>query len=560
MLLPFLLFGPGPIPADLVVLHANVLTPDMRSAQAFAVKGDKFIAIGSDKSISAYVGKRTVIWDLKGKTVVPGFNDAHLHPDPLYPEEAPYATIKVDPDHTPTMESLIARLKWKAILVPEGMWVTGSRYQETKLGRHPTCKDLDLASTTHPISISHSSGHLSVVNSLALKMAGITRDTKDPAGGAIGHFPDGEPNGLLEESAAGLVRRGRNMPKPSDDEVKEGYIRCFNDYAAKGITSAGVAGTRFSSVETWQELAKANKLPVRLNVMILKDQWEQLAERVKIGDFGNDRIRLASIKLFHGNSLSGHTCWVSEPYAGQPNYFGVPPAATQDQLNELVAKIHRAGLQICVHSNGDREIDMVLKAFAYAQAQFPRSDCRHRIEHCSIVTPELLKRIKAQGVIMVTHSYEWEHGDKMLAFGEKRMNMIAANRSALEMGIPIAGHSDSTVSAAYPLLRIQCMVTRISKEGVEIGPAQRISALQALRAWTLGSAFATHEEELKGTIETGKLADFVVLGENPLKVPGSHIKDIKIERTVVGGKTVYDAKGSSSSQGSLSVVEDLPDC
>ena len=289
-------------------------------------------------------------------------------------------------------------------------------------------------------------------------------------------------------------------------------------------------------------MAKDGKLPVRLNIMILRGEWEQLAEKVKAGDIGDSRIQLSSIKLFHGNSLSGHTCWVSEPYEGQPNYFGVPPAASQDQLNELVANIHRAGLQLCIHSNGDREIDMVLKAFAYAQAKFPRTDCRHRIEHCSIVTPDLLKRIKEQGVVMVTHSYEWEHGDKMLVYGENRMNMMAANASALKLGIPIAGHSDATVSAADPLLRIQCMVTRMSKEGVLIGPNQRINAAQALKAWTLGSAYATHEDQIKGTIESGKLADFVVLSDSPLNVPARHIKDIHVERTVVGGKTVFELK------------------
>lgn len=524
---------------DVIVLHATVLTTGKRPAQAFAVKGDRFVLVGSDKDVSRLAGKRTVVWDLKGKTVVAGFNDAHLHPDPVFPEEAPYASLKVDPDHCPTIDALVARLKWKADLVPAGTWVTGSRYQDTKLGRHPTCKDLDRASTTHPISISHSSGHLMVVNSLALKLAGITRDTKDPAGGAIGRFPDGEPNGLLKETAASLVRRDRNSPRPTAEQIVDGYVRCFNEYTAKGITSAGVAGTSLSTYETWRRMADAKKLPIRLNVMLTKGEWQLLADRVKSKNFGDDRIRLASIKLFHGNSLSGHTCWVSEPYEGQPDYYGVPPAASQDQLNELVAGIHAAGLQVCIHSNGDREIDMVLKAFAYAQEKFPRSDCRHRIEHCSIVTPALLKRIKEQGVVMVTHSYEWEHGDKMLIYGQKRMNMMSANRSALQLGIPIAGHSDSSVSAADPLLRIQCMVTRTSKEGVAIGPDQRIGVADAIKAWTLGSAFASHEDNVKGTIEAGKLADFVVLNENPLTVPSEKIKDVLVQRTVVGGKTVY---------------------
>ena len=252
-------------------------------------------------------------------------------------------------------------------------------------------------------------------------------------------------------------------------------------------------------------------------------------------------VRYGGIKLFHGNSLSGQTCWVTEPYAGRPDYFGVPPARTQVQLDDLVLRLHRAGLQVCIHSNGDREIAMVLTAIERAQAAHPRPDARHRIEHCSIVDATLIARIKAAGVVPVPHAYLWEHGDKHEAYGAARWEWMHAARAFLDAGIPVASHSDAPVAEADALLRIQDLVTRRSAEGKVYGASQRISPTQALRIWTLGGAYATFEESQKGSITVGKFADFVVLGADPLAAPPDTIKDIAVELTVVGGRIVHDA-------------------
>lgn len=537
MIVPLLAISP----ADLVVKNAHVITFDGGHPTAFAVRGGRFVDIGSDPVIQKYVGPNTIVWDLKGKTVVPGFNDAHIHPGPLFSPDSIYATVALDPDHTPKLADVIAALKRKAEKTPKGTAVTGSGYQDTKLGGHPTCLDLDKASTEHPIIIRHSSGHLSVVNSYVLKASGITKETKDPSGGVIGRFPNGEPNGLLGESATSLIRGIRRAPRAPEEEVTKGYEAQFQAYLAKGITSIGVAGTGMDTLTKWEAMRTEGKLPVRLNVMISNGQWAEAAERLKAKGPSDDWIRMDSIKLYHGNSLSGHTCWVSKPYVGQPDYFGVAPARSQESLNDLVSKIHATGLQICAHSNGDREIDMVLKAYAEAQKRSPRPDARMRIEHCSIVTPDILSRIKAQKVVMVPHSYEWEHGDKMEVYGPERFEFLAANHSAIAMGIPLAGHSDAPVSAADPLLRIQCMVTRQSKEGKVYGASQRVTPLQAIQAWTSGSAFASFDEKSKGEIAKGLLADFVVLDADPLKTSALKIKDIKVLKTVVGGKLAFDA-------------------
>jgi len=285
-------------------------------------------------------------------------------------------------------------------------------------------------------------------------------------------------------------------------------------------------------------LHKRGLLSVRLNIMLRQSDIPELVKTKN--EWNNDWIHLGGIKNFHGNSFSGRTCWLYTPYPGRPDYYGIPPARSQEDLNQMVLEIHRAGLQSCIHSNGDREIDMVLNAYENAQKLYPHPDIRHRIEHCSVVNEKILQRIKTLHVIMVQHSYEWEHGDKMLDYGPERLDWLSPYGSGVKMGIPVAGHSDWPVSAADPMLRIQCMVTRTTAEGKVVGAKQRIRPEQAIRIWTMGGAFASREETKKGSIAVGKLADFVVLEKDPTKVTPDTLKDIRVEKTVVGGKVVFD--------------------
>ena len=314
--------------------------------------------------------------------------------------------------------------------------------------------------------------------------------------------------------------------------------RCFANFLSKGLTSVGHAGTGPSTLRLYQDVVAAG-LPVRVYVMLREHHLDDLKRLNLRTGFGDDHLRIGAIKLFHGNSLSGRTCWLYEPYADRPDYYGIPPARSQEALDELIYRIHEAGFQAAVHSNGDREIDMVLTALERALKRRPRPDHRHRIEHCSVVNPRILERIKKLGVVLALHSYVYEHGDKMEAYGEHRWNMMHPNRTAIKMGIPVAGTSDYGVSAADPLLRIQSMVTRKSAEGKVYGPEQRVSVEDAIRIWTLGSAYASFEENIKGSIEVGKLADFVLLSDDPTRVPPDRIKDVQIEKTVIDGRVVY---------------------
>jgi predicted amidohydrolase YtcJ len=253
----------------------------------------------------------------------------------------------------------------------------------------------------------------------------------------------------------------------------------------------------------------------------------------------NKRVKFGPIKFFHGSSLSGQTCWLSAPYVNRKDYFGIQPARSQARLNDLVLKIHQAGLQGCVHSNGDREIDMVLSAFENVLDQHPRDDHRHRIEHCSVVTDDILKRIKKLRLVVAPHSYVLEHGQTMDAYGEARWDWMHANRSMIDMGIPVAGNSDSPVSPAEPLMRMQSMVTRrCETNGKVYGAKQRTTVEQALAAWTRGGAFASFEEANRGSLEKGKQADFLILANDPTKVDAETMRDIAVETTVISGKVV----------------------
>lgn len=530
--------------ADTIVINANVITVDKDhpSAQAFAIDNGRFTAVGTNAEILKLKTSSTKVIDLKGETVTPGFNDVHLHPQAIFQEGTPHYRVWLGGDRVKTIGELVAALKRQAAVTPAGARISGYGYNDALLGRHPNRHDLDAVSTTQPIEITHGSGHITVVNSFVLNASGIKKDTSDPKGGALDRDPDGTPNGVIRESARGLLRHasGNRTDAPSHKEELDGYMTCFHQYAAKGITSAGIAGASSSTFRLMQELRDQGN-PVRVGFMFSAGSFDELQAAGIERGFGDDRLRITALKNYQGNSLSGRTAWLSEAYSDRPDYFGIPPARTQEKLDEDFQRWWDAGWQVATHSNGDREIDMVLTAIERAEAKNPRPDARWRIEHASVMNQSLLDRAKKDGVVLVFHSYMWEYGDILASYGPKRLSMMHAYRTATDMGIPVAGHSDSPISAADPLLRIQDMVTRTSSQGVVVGGNQKLSVDEAIKVWTLDGAYATFEENIKGSIAPGKLADFVVLQKDPRKVQPNTIKDILLEATYLGGNKVYTA-------------------
>jgi len=555
--------GSNPAPADLVLTNGNIITlraPGDR-AQAVAISGSLIEAVGDETSIKAYIGPNTKVIDLHGRTVVPGFNDVHQHPFPIYTWDKPYASLELDT--VSSMASLIDLLRRKAAITPKGMIIRGSRYNEARLGHQPTREYLDQASTEHPILISHASGHLEAANSYMLRISHIDRNSVDPPGGALERDANGDPDGIIKESAGRLLTHDRSIepPRPTPEEELDGYHRCFRAMLASGLTSIGDCWTTPAKVKMYQTLV-AEGFPMRFNLYIGVDYLDKVLSG-EIPRVHGDFLRIDGIKIFHGNSFSGKTCWVYEPYdtinpaTGKKDYYGIPPARSQAGLDSLVAKINHAGLQIACHSNGDREIDMVITAYERAQQAEYHPDTRNRIEHCSITNQGILDRLKRDSIIPVFHSYANELGNQLQVYGAKRLAMIMPTRTATDMGIIWAMHSDYSVSRYEPMKRIDGAVRRIAPNGVVIGANQRITVEEAITAFCVGGAYTSHEENRKGRVVAGQLADLVVLGEDPTTVDVAKLRDVPIDMTVVGGKVVWQASDHPVSvAGPMPVGED----
>ena len=545
--------GKAVVQSSLVIVNANIITCDPANprVEAMLICGDRIAEVGKTKHIQEPAGSRTQMIDAYGKTVTPGFIDVHMHPRGIFPD-LKHRMHWVNLFDVSTMESLIASLKAKADVTHYGKWIQGRGYQDSKLGRQPTRRDLDEVSTQHLIMITHSSGHVSVVNSTVLEKAGVGKKTPDPGGGMYDHYSDGTPNGVCRESAAKEVREatGVSLPAANLEDEKEGMSLCLSNFVAKGITSIADAGVSPDRLNLYQVMLKEGHLPLRITMMIrYNPQILEALEKVKLTTgFGSNMLKIGPMKLFAGNSLSSRTCWLYEPYVGshkddEPPYYGIPhPLVSSGRLKNIILEGHRAGFQWAVHSNGDRDIDALLDAYENALEQFPRQDHRHRIEHCSIVGKDtrILERIRNLEIIPVFHEYTYEHGDKYTDYGEERIAMMHAYRSALDLGIQPAGHSDWPVSAADPMIRIQSMVTRKSSQGVVYGPQQKVSPEEALYVWTMGNARAIFEERERGSIQRGKLADLVFLSDDPTRVPAHSIEDIKVEKTILGGNVAYE--------------------
>ena len=535
-------------PADVVLLDGKIITllQQGNTAQAVAIKDDKIIAVGDNETIKKFIAGNTRVINLQGHTVVPGFNDVHQHPAPVYAWNKPYAILRLDTVNS--MQSLINLLKRKAAITPKGMLIRGVSYNEAKLGGHPVRSYLDQVSTEHPILITHASGHLSAANSYLLKASGINKETKDPAGGALERDKDGEPDGIIKESARSLLSFKKVImpPSPTNEEELEGYKTYFNNLLAAGVTSIGDCWVTPAKVDMYKTLT-AEHFPLRFNLYIGVDYLDKVING-SIQRQQTPWLRVNGIKFFQGNSLSGKTCWLYDPYdtlnpaTGKMDYYGIPPARSQQGLDSLVLKIHKAGLQIACHSNGDREIDMVIAAIEKAQAASPMPGIRHRIEHCSVTNQAILDKIKKDSIIPVFHCYINELGRQLQVYGKNRLAMMMPTKTALDMDIPFALHSDYPISRYDAMIRLESAVIRTTDNGIVLGGNQDITPEQAIYAYTVGGAYTTHEENIKGKIATGQYADLLVLDNDPTIIAPQQIHNIQVLTTIVGGKIAWQKK------------------
>jgi predicted amidohydrolase YtcJ len=531
-----------------VFLNGNVVTmdPNNPQASAFAILGDRFVAVGHDAEIRDYMGSDAEVVDLKRKTVVPGFIETHNH-------LSYYALTLVMADCTPRANTRIRDIQDKIRQMAEsagpGQWVIGWGYDDTQIEemRHLHRTDLDEAAPENPVFIYHASGHLSYANTMALKLGNVTKSTPQPQGGTIHKDDRGEPTGLLMEPAAQHLV-GDRMPQPDASVFKSLLPEAIAHYHRVGVTSThdaaiGIGAQGMGTVRAYRELEDEDRLNIRVYMTTLYPVYDRLMELGLGRGFGSDLLKIGSVKMFQDGSIQGLTAALSQDYFNKPGFRGeliMPQAA----MERLVEKYHKEDLQIAVHANGDAAIESVIVAMEKAQAAYPQSDLRHMIIHSQTATTDQIKRMKKLGIIpsyFPGHVYYWGDRHHGLFLGPERAARIDPLGSSVREGLRFTLHADTPVTPISPLFSMHCAVNRITRDGRLLGPEERIPAYEALKTFTTDAAYCSYEEEIKGSIGTGKLADFVVLSDNPVSCPPEQIKDIDVLKTVVGGRAVYTA-------------------
>ena len=530
--------GPPTGNADTIVTGARILTMDADNpvAQALAVRGERILAIGSNDDILSLATASTRRIDATGMTVTPGFIDAHSHP--LFAEEAVGVNVNLR-----RIEDVKAALAGKAANTPPGHWVRGVMYDDTKFDdeRPLNRTDIDEAVPDHPVYVGHRGGHTGVVNSMALDMAGITNETPDPEGGRF-FRENGELTGKVAEHAREVFFKVGTWPVMDRAVRQQSATISSKNMAAAGLTSTTDAYGNLEDFIAYQDARAADELYFRLSFMPGGNSkvYEGLKLAGARSGFGDNVIRIGAVKFAADGSASERTMYMSTPYEGTDDH-GIL-TMSQEEIYEAVDDAVAHGFRVGIHANGDLTIDMVLKAYERVLKNYTGPNPRLRIEHCSLINDDLLRRIKAAGVVPTPfYTYAYYHGNKWVDYGEEKMEHMFAHRSFLDYGIPVAPASDYTPGPYEPMMAIQSMVTRKDVRGRVWGPSQRISVTEAMRICTVHGAYASFEEGIKGSLVPGKLADFVILEKDPHEVDPDTIVDIRIIRTVLGGRTVYEA-------------------
>ncbi len=527
-----------------VYLNATVLTmdPDRPVAEAVVTVGDRIAFVGSNAEARRFAPPGARALDLAGQTLIPGFNEAHNHMITFG-----QALAQIDAGHPAvgSIAEIVRAVAERAATTPAGEWVRGRGYDDNKLAerRHPHRADFDAVAPAHPVLITNASGHLSVANGAALRRAGIGPDTPDPQGGRIVRDEHGEATGLLLETAQQLVYDA--IPPATAADLREALRRCCAAYAAAGITSSQNAGSSTPlEIAAFQEARAAGELTLRTNLMIRENLLPHLADLGLRGGFGDDRLRIGPIKLFSDGSLIGRTAAVSAPFLAdpRPDNLGLE-MMPQAELDDVVWRAHRAGFQVATHAIGDRAIAMVLDAYERAIERAPRADHRHRIEHCGILRPDLIARIVRLGVIPVSQPiFVSEYGDGFRRhLGEGRLALTYPFRSLLDAGIGLTFSSDCPVSAFEPLKGIRDAVFERTGSGAPYVPGEALTVEEALHCYTVAGARASFEEDRKGRLRPGMLADLTVLARDPRAVEPAALADIPVTLTVRGGETIHEA-------------------
>lgn len=510
---------------DLILLNANIITMDpiLPRASWVVIQEDRILSLGPSQEFRGFRHGNSRVIDCHGKTIVPGFIDSHCH---LIAFAETQVTLGLSPRNgVDSISDLKDKIRNLAHTVPSGTWIRGKGYNEFYLAekRHPTRWDLDEASSQLPVKLTHRSGHAHVLNSVALGLVGISKKTPDPPGGLIEReIPTGEPTGLLYEMGAFLSKA---VPPLDVEELERGIILADQELISLGITSVQDASAsndveRWKLIDSWKQ---KRFLTPRVSMMLGMESFHENQRQKFSTPLSENHLRLSSVKI------------ILDETTGRL----YPP---QSQLNQMVLNIHEAGLQVAIHAIEEKAIESACTAVAYALERFPRSDHRHRIEHCSLCPPALVKRLASLGIMVITQPpflfYNGERYLKTIPAG--KLEHLYPIGTLIKNGVEVAGSSDCPIVPPNPLVGIHSAVNRTCENGEPVSEVEGITPMEALRMYTSYAARTSFEETIKGSISPGKLADLVVLNRDPTKVPSEEIKDMKVEMTILGGEVVWD--------------------
>jgi len=514
---------------DLILSGANVVTldPAKPRAQAVAISNGKIVDVGADQQILSYATDETKIIDLNGLTVVPGLIDCHVHM-----LDFGQSLRQLDLRYVGSVKEMQSKLNDYARSQRHG-WILGRGWDQDRFDekRYPNRWDLDAALNDRPVFLTRVCGHIGVVNSKALELAGINREMSLSNRQIDRDRETGELTGILREESLELVHRV--IPKLSPEEIEESCLLACQRAVEAGLTSVNWIVSSTEELRAIQKLDQKGQLPIRVYIGFPVELLNHLAGLGLLTGFGSNKVKIGFIKVLADGSLGGHTAALNQPYSDQPDTRGIM-LYTQRKLNKIVHDAHRAGLQIAVHAIGDRALGAAIKAFRRVFEKSPRNDSRHRIEHCSVLNPTLIKDLSSMGIIASVQPH-FIVSDFWVAkrVGKERARWVYPFQSLTHERITVAAGSDCPVEPIDPLLGIWAAVTRTDSYD------ENVTAEEALRMYTLNAAYASFEENRKGSIEAGKLADFTVLSEDPCSISPEKIKDIAVEMVIIDGRIVY---------------------
>ncbi|ADB50753.1 amidohydrolase [Conexibacter woesei] len=517
----------------------RTLDPGAPIVQALVTLGGRVLEAGDADVLRARHRDAEPV-DLGDATVVPGLNDAHQHLSDLADMAADLDLSEAGAASLADAERLIAA---RVAAAQPDDWVVVHRYDDGALGGPPLDRArLDALAPRNPLLVVHVAGHWGVANTPALAAGGIDEDSEPVDGGAHGRDADGRLNGVLYEESLFRYSWGehRVLPEKPVEQLLDGLDAAQGRCHAVGLTSVCDAFVGPSQLALYRRARALDRLTMRVAMLVSEPVFDGLQAAGAGTDLGDERLRVSGVKAFVDGAIAGRTCAVSEPFEGTDDH-GLRLLGDA-ALGQLVERVHAAGSRMAVHANGDVAIDALLTAYERAATAHPEITMRHRIEHCTLLTPALRARVKALGAMTLPFgSYVAQHGGRLVEwYGPERVERMFAHRDLLDDGIVVGGSSDHHAGELPPLLALQSMVTRTGLDGVPVGRSQRVSAEEALWIYTVGSARTTGEDDVKGALAPGLLADMTVLERDPCEVPGDAIAQIPVLRTVVGGETVFE--------------------